>query len=201
MLRLPTVAVVLVVLIGTGCTIPTGEPSGAGATPTAAASGAPAPGAAPGSVESESAQRAGVDLTALPAPIASGRAPAQVSGDPNATVEVAIHALRRSGRVLTATFSFRVRSTSSGGIGAPILGYLGAVWRPFLVDATNLKRHDVLSAGDGLAVTNSALSGQRFRPGQTLYAYAMFAAPPAEVTTMDVQLADGMPTAVGVPIT
>ena len=38
---------------------------------------------------------------------------------------------------------------------------------------------------------------QRFRPGQTFYAYAMFAAPPEGVTTMDVQLLTGLQLAEG----
>ena len=208
MLRLPVVAaVVLTALIGTGCTIPGSGPpvsntaTAAGSGAPATASGPPAASASPGSVESESANRAGIDLTALPPPIASGRLPARVSDDPDATMELTLYSLRRTGKVLTATFSFRVQSSGAGGTGTPILGYLGTAWRPFLVDTANLKRHDVLTSGDDSAMTGSGLAGQRFLPGQTLYAYAMFAAPPAGVTTMDVQLATGLPTAVGVPIT
>lgn len=201
MLRLPVVAVVvLAVLLGTGCTIPSSRPPGPG-EPSVPASATSVPAVSPGSVESESAQRAGVDLTALPAPLASGRTPARVSDDANATLEVVLYSLRRTGKTVTGTFSFRVITTNPSTGGGTLMGYLGTMWNPYLVDTTNLKRHGVVSSASTPAMTASGASGQRFRPGQTLYAYATFAAPPADVTTMDVQLLDGIPTAVGVPLT
>lgn len=205
-MRYLSIAIAVVSLLCVGCTVPSpGPPSEATSAPAGPASSAPAssaPAASPGTVESESAREAGIDLTTLPAPIVSGRIPAQVSDDPDATMEIALYSLRRTGKVVTATFSFRVHSAGDRTGTGMLFGYLGGeIWRPYLVDTINLRRHGVLT-GDGVgAQTSSNLRGQRFRPGQTLYAYAMFAAPPTDVTMVDVQLVSGLPTAVGVPIT
>lgn len=203
-MRYLSIAIVVVSALCAGCTVPSpGPPSEVASSPapanSASVSSSPA---APGTVESESARAAGIDLTTLPAPIASGRLPARVSDDPDATIEIALYSLRRTGKVVTATFSFRVHSAGDRAGEALLFGYLGGeIWTPYLVDTVNLRRHGVLTADDVAAQTSSNLRGQRFRPGQTLYAYAMFAAPPTDVTTVDVQLASGLPTAVGVPIT
>lgn len=175
----------------------------AGSAPSAAPSDSPWPSASasasPGGIESSSAAQAGVDLTNLPAPIASATVAAHVEGDPDAKLTINLHSLRRSGKVVTATFSFTVASTVTEGDN--IFGYLGEhSWRPYLVDTTNLKRHDVMVGGGATAMTDDVLSGA-FAAGQTLYAYAMFAAPPGTVTTMDVQMLDRAPTATSVPIT
>ena len=61
----------------------------------------------------------------------------------------------------------------------------------------NLNKHGVLGGING-AVTNH--QGGRFMPGETFYAYASFAAPPADVTTMDVMMVEGAPLATGVEI-
>lgn len=195
MLRTP-VLVALVASVGilvSGCTVP-------GSTSPSAPASAPPASAAPsaGGVESESAQAAGVDLTNLPAPIARGTAPAVVNGDPDATVEITLYSLKRSGKVVTGTFSFRVESKVPGTRNS-LFGYLGTTWWPYLVDTTNLRRHDVLVGGGSRASTD--VTGLRFEPAQTVYAYAMFAAPPDDVTAMDVQLFTALPTALGVPIT
>ena len=180
-----------------GCTIPSGnqtaQPTAGASQPTAAAT------SSPGSGETSSAAQAGVDLTNLPAPIASATVAASVEGDPDAKLTVNLHSLRRSGKVVTATVSFTVTSTETAG--QSLFRYLGEhAWRPYLVDTGNLKRHDVLIGGGAAAKTDDVLSGD-FAPGQTLYAYAMFAAPPQNVTTLDVQLLDGATTATSVPIT
>lgn len=186
-------AAALTLLVGlAGCSIPgTNPPS---QQPSSSATASPTP----GSVESQSAQEAGVDLTNLPAPIASGTMPATVDGDPNATLTVALHSLKRSGKVVTAVFSFRVTSTVQASTN--LFNYLGrSVWFPYLVDVDNLNRHDTLSGGGARAMTDTVLS-PKFSPGQTFFAYAMFAAPPASVTSMNVQMTSGLPTVIGVPL-
>ena len=186
-------AVLLAFVVGlTGCTVPGTNPPSQPASSSASAS------ATPGSVESESAQQAGVDLTNLPAPIASGTTAATVDGDPDATMTVALHSLKRGGKVLTAVFSFRVTSTVA--TSASLYKYMGGtVWFPYLVDTDNLNRHDPLTGGGASAKTDTSLS-PKFSPGQTVYAYAMFAAPPAAVTTMNVQIMSNLPTVVAAPI-
>ena len=188
-------AAVLTVVIGlAGCSVPgTNPPSqqpSAGASASASAS--------PGAVESETAQQAGVDLTNLPAPIASGTMRAVVEGDPDATITVALHSLKRTGKVLTGIFSFRVTSTDQARNN--LFNYLGQTsWAPFLVDTVNLNRHDLLTGGGAPAKTDEVLM-PKFSPGQTVYAYAMFAAPATTVTAMNVQLVGTVPTATDVPI-
>lgn len=146
--------------------------------------------------EQESAGQAGIDLANLPEPVATGRIPAIVEGDPQATMDVAFYGLRRSGKVVIATYSFTVNSTDDRE--RWLYHYLGDQgWHPYLIDSTNLNKHEVLQ-GSGRAQTE--YQGARFRPGQTSYAYAMFAAPPQDVTTMDVAVVDGMPAVAGVEI-
>ncbi len=183
-------AAVLVPLLA-GCTIGGGNP-----TPTASQSSV-APATAPASVEASSAAQAGVDLTNLPAPIASATMAAKVEGDPNAKLTIDLHSLRRTGKVVTATFSFQVTSTTDQP--SSLFRFMSdRSWWPYLVDTQNFKRHDVVVGGGTRAKTDDL---SRFAPGQTLYAYAMFAAPPEDVTAVDVQMIDGAPTATNVPIT
>src|SRR5699024_2291861 len=62
----------------------------------------------------------------------------------------------------------------------------------------NLTKHTVLHNGAETAQTSS--QGAELRPGQTLHGYAMFAAPPEDVTAMDVMLVAGATPATGVEI-
>ena len=189
--RVAMSAVAVLVPLLAGCTIGGGNP-----TPTASQSSV-APATAPASVEASSAAQAGVDLTNLPAPIASATMAAKVEGDLNAKLTIHLHSLRRTGKVVTATFSFQVASTAAEA--DSLFGYMDKkVWWPYLVDTQNFKRHDVVVGGGTRAKTDDL---SRFAPGQTLYAYAMFAAPPEDVTAVDVQMIDGAPTATNVPIT
>lgn len=192
--RLLVGAVAALVPLLAGCTIPTGDPTTQpGDQPTDSVTAS----ATPGEVESSSAAQAGIDLTNLPAPIASATVAATVEGDPAAKLTVNLHQLRRSGKVVIATFSFQLSSTVDEQ--QSLFGLLGQhVWWPYLVDTRNLKRHDVVIGGGSRAKTDEV---SVFGPGQTLYAYAMFAAPPATVTTMDVQMLDVAPTVTNAPIT
>lgn len=191
--RVAVSAVAVLIPLLAGCTIGGGEP-----TPSGGQSSAPATGpTTPGPVEASSAAQAGVDLTNLPAPIASATVAAKVEGDPNAKLTVHLHQLRRTGKVVTATFSFQVSST----VEQPhsLFSFMSQQsWWPYLVDTQNLKRHDVVVGGGSRAMTDVLTT---FAPGQTLYAYAMFAAPPQDVTAVDVQLIGSAPTATNVPIT
>lgn len=175
---------------------------------SAAASTASAPGSASASsgsassegddVEEQSAAAAGIDLHAVAEPIATATVPAVVADDPDATMEVALLDLERDGDTVIGTFSFTV--DADGAAEARWLwDYLGdQSWRPFLVDTTNLTRHDVLMSPGTYAMTSS--QGLKFRPGQTMYGFASFAAPPADVTTMTVQLIEGAAPATAVEL-
>lgn len=148
-------------------------------------------------VVDEDAAAAGVDPNTVGDPIASAEAPAIVEGDPEATMTVNLHSLTRSGETVLAVYSFQVHSTHTDHQDDLYNYFGGDGWHPFLIDTKNLNRHDVLT-GAGDAQTD--YMGGEFRPGQTFYAYAVFAAPPADVTTMDASLSDGVPMATGVPL-
>ena len=66
------------------------------------------------------------------------------------------------------------------------------------MDTANLARHGVLGDFPHEAVTEQIKTS--FRPGQTYFAYAAFAAPAAEVTSMTVSMVDGAPPATNVAI-
>lgn len=188
-------AVAVLVPLLAGCAVGGSDPTSAPSQSTTAPSGAPTT-SAPSSVEASSAAQAGVDLTNLPAPIASATVAAKVNSDPDAKLTINLHQLRRTGKVVTATFSFQVTSTVAES--DSLFDYLGQQsWWPYLVDTQNLKRHDVVVGGGARAKTDDLSA---FAPGQTLYAYAMFAAPPQDVTAVDVQMIGGAPTATNVPI-
>lgn len=153
-------------------------------------------------VVDEDAQAAGVDLTDVGEPIASAEVPAAVEGDPEATMTVSLHGLTRQDETLVAVYSFRVEASEAASTDPRwIYHYAGDQgWNPYAVDTTNFNRHGVLSDSTGTIRSQTEYQGTKFRPGQTLYAYAMFAAPPEDVTTMDVLLIDGAPLATEVEI-
>lgn len=147
----------------------------------------------------QSAAAAGMDLADLDEPIATSTIPATVEGDPEATMDVALYTLRRDGQTLVMNGSFRVNSEDGQEDERWIYHYLGSNgWAPHLIDGVNLTRYDVLGSGGTRAMTRD--QGSKFRPGQTFYVYAAFAAPPAGVETINVQLVDGAPMIVDVPI-
>lgn len=172
------------------------DQAGAGAT-EAATGAADAAGATAGSPADEgssegSAAAAGVEPAELGEPIGTAVVPATVSGDPEATMEVSLYSLQRDGSTVVGTYSFTVHSEDGDDDARWIYHYLGdASWAPFLVDTTNLTRHDVLGESATRAMTD--FQGAKFRPGTTFYAYASFAAPPEGVTTMTAYVVDGAP--------
>lgn len=169
---------------------------------TSSAPGATAAASADPSAEAAAAEasKAGIDPANPPKPIASSTTAAVVEGDPNATMRVDLLGLKRSGKTVLASYAFTV-TAADGASDEPrmLYHYLGnSSWRPQLVDTTNLTLHEVVRA-DGSAVQTDD-QGVTFRPGQTLYAYAVFAAPPESVTTIDAVLADNVPAVPGAPI-
>lgn len=144
----------------------------------------------------QSATAAGVNLLEVGEPLGTATIPAAVDRDPEATMDVSLYSLRRDGNTLVAVYSFTVHSVQEG-TSRSLFSYLGSnYWTPFLVDTTNLARHDVLGGGDRSSLTMTSDTGNRFSPGPAFFAYASFAAPPDDVTTMTVHLVDGAP---GIP--
>lgn len=155
------------------------------------------------SAVASSAETAGIDPDNLPEPIGTATIPAvsPADSDPKATLKVELLGLERKGELVVATFAFTPKSTDDGH--AHLYDWLGGTgWKPYLVDTTNLKRHDVVEDKETLGITayRSDYSGSEFASGQTWYAYAGFAAPPKDVTSVDIAAVDGAPAFTGVPI-
>lgn len=149
-------------------------------------------------VVDEAAATAGVDLTDLGEPVATAEIPATVDGDDEATMTVQLFGLEKQGGTVVATFAFTVNSTAGSDDPRDLYHYLGgAGWHPYAIDTVNLNKHGVLG---GAKAGQTDYQGMRFRSDQTFYAYASFAAPPADVTTMDVMMVTGAPLATGVEI-
>lgn len=129
-------------------------------------------------------------------PIATATIPAALDGDPKATLTVKLHSLTRRGQTLIGNFSFTLNSTTSTDPTemTSLFRLLGdRTWSPTLIDTTNLKRHAVLD-GDSIWDEAATSSGDtKLGAGDTVAAFAAFAAPPAEVTSMVVNMAEGAP--------
>jgi hypothetical protein len=139
--------------------------------------------------EPGSAEAAGIDLNDLPDPIATQDIPATVEGDDDAKMTVELIALKRQGETVVGQFGFTVKSDSTEA--ARLYDYLGSGnWSPFLVDSQNLRKHDVLRKSINRAQTDSV--EMKFKPGETAYAFAVFAAPPPDVSEVEVSVVDGM---------
>jgi hypothetical protein len=147
--------------------------------------------------EPGSAEAAGLDLNDLPDPIATQDIPAAVEGDDDATMTVEFFALKRQGETVVGQFGFTVNSRSTEEDW--LYGYLGdSGWDPFLVDSQNLRKHSVLKKSINRAQTE--VQGPKFKPGETYYAFAVFAAPPPDVKEVEVSVVDGMNLVTGAQI-
>lgn len=194
--KLLSVAAVTVLVWGLMACAPEGETKQPDASAVTTSS-------APGEVAQKSAKDAGIDLNNLGEPVHTVDIPANIEGDTDATLSVAFYGLRRSAEVLTGTYSFTLHSDSTRSTPVTVYKLLGGTdWTPYLVDAVNLDKYLVLEGSDGekAKTPTSETDSVRMLPGQTIYAYALFAAPPSDVTTMDAMIVEGAPLAVGVEL-
>lgn len=160
----------------------------AGATPSAVSSADPA---------ANGAASAGVDPANPPAVIASTTVPWPRSKDPEQTAKVELFGLRRSGKtlVLTGALTFTTSVTDD----VSLYETAGnATWRPQLVDPVGLKLYRVVSWKG--ADVQADISNLRTPSGARVYLWAVFAAPPPGVTTLDVHFAAGVPPFTAVPV-
>ena len=143
--------------------------------------------------------RGGRNKANYPAPIFTTERPVEVKEDPNATLTVNLHQLKREGDTVTAYVSFTLNSTAKE---AKDFFFLNGslIWKPFLIDNVNLKKHTPLSTTNSQHYAMTPMEDVDLMPGQTTYAFATFAAPPADVKQMDVSLMDGTEVAKGVEI-
>ncbi|ATH97064.1 hypothetical protein [Dermabacter jinjuensis] len=176
--------------------------SGAGgANPAPGASdagGAPQAGSDQGGENGKPAS-GGQNKANYPAPVFTTERPVEVKEDPNATLTVNLHQLKREGETVTAYVSFTLNSTAKE---AKDFFFLNGslIWKPFLIDNVNLKKHTPLSTTNSQHYAMTPMEDVDLMPGQTTYAFATFAAPPADVKQMDVSLMDGTEVAKGVEI-
>lgn len=143
-----------------------------------------------------SPESAGLDPNNLPDPIASEEVPATVEGDPDATMTVDFYGLERNGETLVGQFAFTVNADSD----EPrwIYHYLGdSSWNPYLLDTQNLRKHSVI--GDTNSRAQTAYQGAKFAPGQTFYAFAVFAAP-EDADSVSVSAVEGAPLVTDVQV-
>ena len=143
-----------------------------------------------------SPESAGLDPNNLPDPIASNEVPATVEGDPDATMTVDFFGFERDGETLVGQFAFTVNAESD----EPrwLYHYLGnGTWHPYLLDTQNLRKHSVIGTTGSWAKT--ADQGAKFAPGQTLYAFAVFAAP-EDADTVSVSAVEGAPLVTDVQV-
>lgn len=121
-----------------------------------------------------------------------------VPGKPQRKVTVGILSLERKDRlavlkvVITPEFTDLAPTETVSHFKA--LG--DSSWRPTLLDLRNLKEYRVLSGSGGPL---SFEEGEAVS-GQPIYAWAVFAAPPAGVTRLDLTMVDWMPRITNVPI-
>jgi len=124
-----------------------------------------------------------------------------IPGSSQRKVTVGILSLERKGKVavlkVVVTPEFADLKANETVPFEKALGQFGFHWTPDLLDLTNLKKYTVLFTDskclnyeDGEAVS-----------GQPIYGWAVFAAPPAEVTSVDLTVTDWMPRFTKVPIT
>lgn len=166
-------------------TTPTGKPS-----PTQGATSDPS---------KNGANELGIDAPDLSKTIISKQF--AIPGSSQRKVTVGILSLERKGKVavlkVVVTPEFADLKANETVPFGRALGQFGFHWTPDLLDLTNLKKYTVLwtdskwlNYEDGEAVS-----------GQPIYGWAVFAAPPAEVTSVDLTVTDWMPRFTKVPIT
>jgi hypothetical protein len=193
-------------LLVSGCSGGSDE-AGAGSTqstkPVSSASGsAPSSAGASGSTQPNDggASAAGIDPANPPKPLGTVTIPAVVKDDPKATLKIDLLGLKRQDKMLIATYAFTVTSTGESKA-RWLYDYLGDQgWSPTLVDTKNLKLHKPLRAPGGGDIAATSYQGNKFAPGQVSYAFAVFGAPPEDVREMTVNVSDGAPPLVGMPI-
>lgn len=124
--------------------------------------------------------------------------PGQSRGDEGTDMTVDLFSLKRQDKLMVLTVGI-TPDKSSDADASTFFGWTDTLFRPQIVDSKNLKVHEVVTGGEDKPVSTESSSSQ-FGPGQTLYLYAVFAAPPEDVDTVTVKAIDGAPAFTGVKI-
>lgn len=148
----------------------------------------------------EAAAEAGIDPDDPPEPIGSATLPGKGSEGAPTDVRIDLFGLKRQGELMVLTAAV-TPDKSSKSEPQDFFGWIDNSWYPQVIDTENLKVHDVVTEkGGGPVMTKTGSVTTTFGPGQTYYMYAVFAAPPQDVDTVTVKLADGAPAVTGVTI-
>ncbi|KQX61845.1 hypothetical protein [Angustibacter sp. Root456] len=195
--RLLTVCVLSAGLALTACSGTTkDEAKGGNPSPTSTAAGSPSAATSVDPQKNGSAE-AGVGLEALDHPIASVTAKTGMQKDPTATVKVDLLGLKRKEKLVVLTAAVTPTTTLSDP--QSLFRVLGSnSWRPSLIDTVNLKQYSVVRADGRILLSNDLVV--RAGSGQPMFVYAVFAAPPPEVTKVNVLFSDAIPAFSDVPI-
>jgi hypothetical protein len=196
-----TAAALTLTLTAAGCGAGGDEGGDAGSATTGTASSTPPVDAGTSSPSDldEAARAAGVDPTSPPTSVASVTMPGRTIDGTPTELAVDLFSLKRQDELLVLTIGITPDADVEGKA-TSFLGWTGTTWSPSLVDTKNLKLHRVVETAGTRVATGTGAVSTSFGPGQTLYLYAVFAAPPQDVTTMTVKPVDGAPALTGVTI-
>ena len=189
---------VVVALALTACSGEEKEGPGDQGATSAAANPSPSPsGSASADPEENGSAAAGVGLEALDNPIATVEARTGMEKDPEGTVKVDILGLKRKDKLLILTAA--VTPTNSLAEPQNLFRVLGShSWSPTLVDTANLKQYSVVRAKGGRLASGDL--SVKAASGQPMFVYAVFAAPPTDVTKINILFADSIPALTDVAI-
>ncbi|MFC4007378.1 hypothetical protein ACFOY2_09100 [Nonomuraea purpurea] len=184
----PALALALVACGATGLPSGGGGESETGAQAEASTADVPqetpttAPPAAP-QQPTETAQTSAQQLS--PGPVASQQFDVRGS-----TMTVAITKLQRSGKVTTLNFTITHEKGASWRINndmgeSPVDNTVGGI---SLIDAGNAKRYRPGRTGNNRCLCSAVSGGLAIEPGKSYSLYATFAAPPPDVTKVNIEL-------------
>jgi hypothetical protein len=142
------------------------------------------------------ATAAGVDPSNPGPPIATATAPVAMFDDARAKLKIDVLSLKRKDKLLILTLQVTPDNSLTGP--KALFTLLGNhFWSPALIDSVNLKEYDTVSGSGQL---QSGVTGVSAASGQPMYLYAVFAAPPAGVTSLNLIFTSSVPALNDIPI-
>ncbi len=189
------VVVGLVAALTAGCSGSSdpGDAAPPAATTTSTPVSSPSTGVDP---TANGATAAGVDPGNPGPPVATTTAPVAMFDDAHAKLKIDVLSLKRKDKLLILTLQVTPDNSLSGP--KALFTLLGNhFWSPALIDSVNLKEYDTVSGSGQL---QSGVTGVSAAAGQPMYLYAVFAAPPAGVTSLNLIFASSVPALNDIPI-
>lgn len=182
---------------GSAGTIERATPSASSAGSSSAGASSQTPTAGQKDPVDNGAASAGIDPMNPPKPIASLTAPAAYTKDPKAKALIDIFSITRQGRLATLTMAVTPTFDSVDSVSLfTLMGH--HTFRPTMVDPINLRKYDVVTSRSSRL--SSSETSTRAYSGEAMFIWAVFAAPPANVTKVNLNLFDTVPTIMDVPV-